>query len=468
MKERTLSLASFLFFGLCVVLYACALAEPRFSNPLVFTSGAHIGLTFNSMLEHLLRGQFDVDPAVIGDEAYVHDGRSYAYWGIVPALLRLPLLLLPGGKALNVTGLSCLLAVTLSGLIKLLTLQRVFRDVRHTASTQFVYWVLAATLLLAGSQTAYLRSNIYVEACLWAAAWGTVFVYAAVRGLLDGRYSTRLLAVMAVAAGLALNTRVSVGLALYVAIGLLIVTLAWERRSERRHSVLPILILLAFVGLAAWINYERWGNPATFLDNRLYVQNGIFPDRVPRSESLGYFNPARIAFGLVYYLLPVWAFDRGDGGLYFEAFQKHWLDMTELPPSSFLLTDGLLIVFAVYALWTLLAPRREPAIARGQVAAIAIGLALAAMLMLCAISMCYRYRLDFYPLLHFGACIGLILYLPRLRLLSPLHKWGLLAGAALGIGGSFLSLLLFKLSPYGPAVEHLHHDVYGPWLQRLF
>jgi hypothetical protein len=468
MKERTLSRASFLFFGLCVVLYACALAEPRFSNPLVYASGVHVGLTFNSMLEHLLRGQFDVDPAIIGDEAFVHDGKSYAYWGIVPALLRLPLLLLTGGKGLNVTGLSCLLAVTLAGFIKLLTLQRVFRDVRQTASTQFVYWVLAATLLLAGSQTAYLRSNIYVEVCLWAAAWGALFVYAAVRGLLDGCYSTRLLAAMALAAGLALNTRVTIGLALYVAIGLLFVVLAWQRAGERRRSLLPIAILLAFIALAAWINYERWGNPATFLDNRLYVQNAIFPDRVPRFESLGYFNPVRIPFGLVYYLAPLWAFDRGDGSLYFEAFQKRWLDMTELPPSSFLLTDGLLICFAVYALWTLLAARQALPIARGQVVAVAGGLAVAALLLLCAISMCYRYRIDFYPVLHFGAYVGLILYLPRLQALTPLRKGWLLAGAGLAIGGSFVSLLLFKLSPYGPAVEHLHRDIYGPWLQRLF
>ncbi len=53
-----------------------------------------MGLVFNSMMQHMLHGRFDVDPATIlsGGEVYVRDGRSYAYFGIFCALLRLPLL----------------------------------------------------------------------------------------------------------------------------------------------------------------------------------------------------------------------------------------------------------------------------------------------------------------------------------------------------------------------------------------
>src|SRR5947209_1391034 len=53
------------------------------------------GLTFNSMLLHLLQGRFDVDPAAIGIEGYVRDGSVFAYFGIFPALLRAILLPLP-------------------------------------------------------------------------------------------------------------------------------------------------------------------------------------------------------------------------------------------------------------------------------------------------------------------------------------------------------------------------------------
>jgi hypothetical protein len=61
-------------------------------------SGANeLNLTSNSMLEHLLRGQYDVDPNIVGTEGYLRDGRVYAYWGVFCALLRLPLTLIPGG-----------------------------------------------------------------------------------------------------------------------------------------------------------------------------------------------------------------------------------------------------------------------------------------------------------------------------------------------------------------------------------
>src|SRR5712691_3708883 len=53
------------------------------------------GLTFNSMLSHLLEGRFDVDPATIGPEGFLRDGAVYAYFGIFPALFRALFLPLP-------------------------------------------------------------------------------------------------------------------------------------------------------------------------------------------------------------------------------------------------------------------------------------------------------------------------------------------------------------------------------------
>ena len=78
-----------------------------------------IGLTFNSMLEHLLHGQFDVDPEAVRKEGYLRDGRVYAYWGIFCALIRLPLLAFKSGLMTDVTVLSCLIAICLAGAMKL-------------------------------------------------------------------------------------------------------------------------------------------------------------------------------------------------------------------------------------------------------------------------------------------------------------------------------------------------------------
>src|SRR6185437_445014 len=86
------------------------------------------GLNFNSMLMHLLRGRFDVDPAAIGYEGFLRNGAVYSYFGVFPALLRAPLLPLRDFAAIDVTRLSCLLAATLMGLFKALSALVVWRN----------------------------------------------------------------------------------------------------------------------------------------------------------------------------------------------------------------------------------------------------------------------------------------------------------------------------------------------------
>jgi len=39
----------------------------------------------------MIDGRFDVPPAAIGDEAFIFQGKAYGYFGIGPALLRIPL-----------------------------------------------------------------------------------------------------------------------------------------------------------------------------------------------------------------------------------------------------------------------------------------------------------------------------------------------------------------------------------------
>jgi hypothetical protein len=63
--------------SLAMLYYAfCLAGDPR----LFWSVGTGQDMTFNSMLEHLLRGQFDVDPAVVGDEGFARNGHVFAYW----------------------------------------------------------------------------------------------------------------------------------------------------------------------------------------------------------------------------------------------------------------------------------------------------------------------------------------------------------------------------------------------------
>jgi hypothetical protein len=74
-------------------------------------------------------------------------------------------------------------------------------------------------------------------------------------------------------------------------------------------------------------------------------------------------------------------------------------------------------------------------------------LSVGGILMLTAISMAFRYRIEFYPLLEFGAFLGVYAFLRYSRQPPGRHAvWLLGSGAIISIVGSHSVLLLYKLS----------------------
>src|SRR5580704_17091293 len=98
-------------------------------------SPASHGLTFNSMLLHLLHGRFDVDPATIGDEGYLRNGAVYAYFGIFPALFRAAFLSLPNFRQIDFTRLACLIAAVAMAGAKLASERLMWRHAGVRAPT---------------------------------------------------------------------------------------------------------------------------------------------------------------------------------------------------------------------------------------------------------------------------------------------------------------------------------------------
>lgn len=442
-----------LALGAVLLCYAIA-RIPREVHPL--------DLTFNSMLDHLLHGRFDVDPAIVGREGFAVGGHVMAYWGILPALLRLPFTVFPGWRTLDFTIGSCLVA--LAGMIatKLWTLRQIRR-----ARPDLPVWLrkaMAVVLVLAGAQTCFLRFSLYQEVCLWAALWGAMFVAAAIHARLHGLRRGALL-VMALTAGLAMLTRVSLGIGLVAALcGLLLVETVRNRRDLREWlgMAIPSVLLLALLGaITALVNFGRWGNPLTFADYHHYLYNAWYPDRLVRMAEQGLFNLHRVPFGLVYYFAPVWVLHGADGSLLLEATRQKWIDAAELPPSSFLLTDPLLLLLGARAVATGL---RRPSATRLRSAVIASGLAIPAVLMLCAVSMNFRYRLDFYPMFEFLAFSGVILIgegarAPGARLVGTL--------AVVSVLGSLLVGAAYLVGRLGPGQLLIGSGVGAYYLQAF-
>lgn len=435
----------------CLVLAACYYALLLSAGGSFFAPVTH-GLTFNSMLLHLLHGRFDVDPATIGDEGFLRDGATYAYFGVLPALLRMPLLLLKDFATTDFTRLSCLAAVVASAAFKVSTAGLIVRRL-GAQSAPILLALLVGVVLLGGPQLAFLRPSIFQETTFWAVTCAAAFIYLLVRGWLSPEgFSTRILASMALAAGICLLARVSTALGLYLACGLVWLRLFWcaaasgRLRHDPAKFVLAAAILLGFAALAALINQARWGNPFIFVDlaSQIIAQTR-FPDRIARLHQYGEFNPARVPYAVGYYFLPVWVLLDGSGGLLWSAFQLRLFDFVELPPGSFIVSDPLLLGLAALGLIQLMR-RRVP---RSDVIVAALGgLLVPVGLMLSAIALTYRYRLEFYPFIELCAFVGFgsIVAAPK----ATAQRWMAL-GAAWQVIAAHAMWLLYMLSPFGPA-----------------
>jgi len=423
------------------------------------------GLAFNSMLSHLLHGEFDVDPAAISYEGFARDGKMYAYFGVFPALLRLPFGIFGDIGATDFTVLSCLLGTIVHAGCMLASILVVWRALPESRLRTLLGGALIVTALFAGPGIEFLKPSIYQEVVLWANAVAAAFVCCVLYGIvLRGGFGTGLLTGMAILAGICLNTRVSTAVGLYAATGLLVARSAWLdlRHGPRpRHSawprlLLPLAVLAVFAAASGAVNYERWGNPLTFIDlNRHIAYQTLFPDRLVVYAQHGAFDPARLAYGFGYYFFPIWAIRGADGGFLFEDFQRHLMDSVELPPASLLVSDPLMVGLAVLGVVLAWRRRRRGGVDVPAIGLAAAGLALPALLMLMTISMTFRYRGEFYPLLEFLACAGFFFACaapPAPAAAPPASIRALvLAGCVISVLGTHLSLALYDLSAFGSA-----------------
>jgi hypothetical protein len=173
--EGTAALAAF-YYGLVFT----ALAHYSLLRPFSF------GLTFNDMLYHLLHGQCDVDPQIIGPEGFVHAGKTYSYLGIFAALLRLPLIVLSGWRWVDVTLVSCVLATTLAAYLKLRAAVAVAWRLEATRLRDITFLAIIISILFGGAQVQFAKASIYVEVVCWANALTAAFVYCAIEGCCPG------------------------------------------------------------------------------------------------------------------------------------------------------------------------------------------------------------------------------------------------------------------------------------------
>jgi hypothetical protein len=439
------------------VYYWALLSDGRFLE----VEPVRYGLVFNSMIDYMSHGRFDVDPDIVLKEGFFRDGHTYAYFGPVPALLRLPLLVWPRFSGVDFTVISCAIAATTATVANLGAVLQARRVIVGTPYVRRVMLFAMAVVIFGGPQLQFLRPSIFQESLYWAAAIAAIFVMLAFRWCIDiaGRRSRHLIA-MAVLAGLCLLTRVSTSIGLYAACGgIMLAQLIAAARRDRasiigaiRMLVMPSLILLSCMVIVGYINYERWGSPLTFQDYKYY--NSMLPDDPVFDiiANYGYFNFRRLPFGLSYFFVPIWTIIGSDGHFLFRAFMDRVMYIVELPPATFLASD-MLLCFQVCLGVVSLSRGRMTGTDTLTARLIVAGLAIPSVLILIAIALTFRYRMEFYPLFEFLGLFGLISLARKFashpRLLT--NVCGLMV--VVSIVSSHAFLFAYKMSPWGYSLD---------------
>jgi hypothetical protein len=220
------------------------------------------GSFYDAQASAILRGRLDVPPEAISGEAFQLGGASYGYFGLTPALLRLPAVIFDVGWG-EWTRISLLLAVT----VVVWACGGILREWHGIAGTRA--WAPACFLyglgLPAGTPLLFLGSRAYVyhEAILWGAAFALASVRATLRWMRSARGDADW-GVALVLGALAVNARPTSGL---FATGMLAVAalLRWwplRRQAGRigwREPLVGALALLAGVSFNA-LNALKFGS----------------------------------------------------------------------------------------------------------------------------------------------------------------------------------------------------------------
>jgi hypothetical protein len=381
---------------------------------------------FDSMLAHLLHGEFNVDPKAIGFEASVRHGKTYTYFGIFPALLRLLALPFTNLAEVHLARLSCLAATVIFVALQLRTLLLVHHSLPNASRRPTFLTIMLAATLLSGPQIYVLAfAEVYDEAILWAVAMAAAFNLIVLRAVFDRGFRNSDLMWLALFAGLAFNTRASIGIGLYIATFLLLVQEVWRRHQPARLSLAPgrgvpravaiivcdagIVLPLIILGLLAIavgvVNYGRWGSPFVFGGNannyRLLARD---PDAVRMFDTYGAFNFGRMWINALYYATGIpWLLK---GVPPFAEFLRARYFRIEAPPITPILTNPLTILLAgigLYRLWW------KPDLRADSVAILRmtlIGHTITIVMLLAFFALTLRYRFDFAPFMTLAAFVG--------------------------------------------------------------
>lgn len=270
----------------------------------------------------ILDGHLWVPEGSLGFEGFIVDGRTYAYFGVFPSLLRIPVFLLTDRFDGRLTTISMILAYVVAYVSTVLLVLRVHRlhrpDGRWSRTGRRITIAFLVTVGI-GSNLLHLAAGawVYHEATLWGVA-AVLAAFAAIVGWLIDPWR-RHLVTATIWTAVAWTSRGSVGLGPSVALGLLAVATAFPNRFSLALAPLPdraagdrrraaALLGAAAVGAIAFagVNLAKFGSPTDLPMDRQLQSIHPAPSRAAALEAYGdtIFSPRLIPSVTVQTLRP--------------------------------------------------------------------------------------------------------------------------------------------------------------------
>ena len=447
-----------------------------------FQRGPFTSDFYDAQARALSRGHVDVPADVAGVEGFVVDGETHLYYGIVPAVARLPISAITSAADGRLVVLSQVVALGVACLAAARLLQRGRAACRVEAPQRWWPWITGGFALAVGvsSPLLWLSSEalVYHEAELWGAAlalagFDRVVAWWATRRGLD------LLGAGALAA-VALSARPSSGMGPALALGGLAVVLAVQR--EWRLGAWALGAAAVPFLLYACVNLVRFGVPLSTPFDRQVLNEFSADRRAALADNGGtLFGLKFVPTALVQYLRP----DTIEPRALLPWFS--WAAPADLIGDvTFDTVDRSASLPVVAPVWLVAWVCGVVAMVRRRIAAawaVSTGAAAVGVLPMLAIAfIAQRYLADFVPLLVLGAALG-VPVIVAWAATTRRRAVGVLAGAViLGVAGlmtnaglAVLARNLYLLPDVDArrdfvALQYAVHDVLGsgaPDVQRV-
>ena len=306
-----------IFVSLIVCAWFVTWGDGKFFEPEDFCG------FYDAQARSLIEGRLDIPPAAIGNEAFTFQGKTYGYFGIGPALLRIPLVI----ASAKMDGLWSRMMMMIACAINLICIYRIMRLIRGDEAvsrrSQRLFHSLFMLCAGIGSTNVFMlgRSFTYHEAIMWAGTFALLFTWALIKYLARPGYG--LLALASFFAFMSFHCRQTVGTGVLMVMCVLCAILIWRTiakpeaahallafgpiASPLRHALIAILAVLLTLGTSFGLNYAKFrtfnGIPVQYyncyheIPNRMHVTGGrqIHPENIPTALA-SYFGPNGITF----------------------------------------------------------------------------------------------------------------------------------------------------------------------------